>query len=347
MGKLSNEAHKILNDPARIQKRDWWTDRLQDLFNGGTKDDFPYVFTLRGDAFWPPDDNAFTEPEQWVIDALEMAAQRPECTANRFSPICVEYSIYGVHFIDKILGAHVFHHRGQWNADYLTTKIGTLREPDLEHDETWSLARRAAQGFLDADVALPLFGLPTLSSPLNIFVNLYGGEALVAMIEDEAAARHDLDVINRVICSLHEWYLKNLPMKMFRPVVSWDRTQPPGFGQLCGCTTQLLSGEMYEKFIAPLDDALLGVYPYGGMIHLCGSHTQHLPVFRKMPHLRAIQLNDLAADEFEQYFNGLREDQIIYLNPTGNMPVERALEISKGKRIVIVDGIDAPQKPKS
>jgi hypothetical protein len=42
----------------------------------------------------------------------------------------------------------------------------------------------------------------------------------------------------------------------------------PGHGQLCGCTTQLVSGKMYADFIAALDDELLSLYPHGGMIHL-------------------------------------------------------------------------------
>lgn len=84
---------------------------------------------------------------------------------------------------------------------------------------------------------LPLFGLPTLSSALNIMVNLYGEEALVAMLDDEEAAMHDLKL----------------------------------------------------------------------------------------------------------YLDGLREDQIIYLNPCEGMSIEKALEISGGKRIVLCEAVDAPE----
>lgn len=90
---------------------------------------------------------------------------------------------------------------------------------------------------LEADVKLPLFGLPTLSSALNIMVNLYGEEALVAMLDDEEAAMHDLKL----------------------------------------------------------------------------------------------------------YLDGLREDQIIYLNPCEGMSIEKALEISGGKRIVLCEAVDAPE----
>jgi hypothetical protein len=36
----------------------------------------------------------------------------------------------------------------------------------------------------------------------------------------------------------------------------------------------------------------------------------------------------------EIYFNELRDDQMIYLNPTSTMTVERAMEITGGQRIV-------------
>ena len=115
-----------------------------------------------------------------------------------------------------------------------------------------------------------------------------------------------------------------------------SRTQPPGYGQICGCSTHLLSGSLYGEMVADLDDALLGAYEKGGMIHLCGGHTQHIKTFASMKNLKTIQLNDRAAGDLEQYFNGLRKDQIIYLNPCPEMSVDRALEITRGERLVIV-----------
>lgn len=345
MKKLSEKAYTILNDTDRIAARDQWFERMKNLFEG-REDAYnsEYVFTLRGVVPRPADDAlAYTEPETWVLKCLELLADSPICEANRFSPCCVEYPIYGVHFIDKMFGADVFYKDDQWNAHYLDNPVGELQFPDLDKDETWALARRAAQAFLDADVKLPLFGMPTLSSALNIYINLYGEEGLYAMLEDEEAAVHDLTVINDLIRTLHKWYREHIPAEQLQPVISWDRTQPPGHGQLCGCTCQLISGNLYERMVAGLDDALLGDYPNGGMIHLCGSHEQHIPVFKKMKHLRALQLNDRAAHDLQLYLEGLREDQIIYLNPCEGMPVEKALEISGGKRIVICCAMDAPR----
>ena len=214
--------------------------------------------------------------------------------------------------------------------------------PDLEKSETWNLARRAARAFVDADVALPLFGMPTLSSALNIILNLYGQDALIAMVEDEEAARHDLQIISTLIRTLHSWYRENVPLRQLQPVVAPYRTQPPGYGQLCGCSTQLLSADMYREFIMPLDNALLADYPHGGMIHLCGGHTQHIGTFRDMPALKCVQLNDRAAGDLKYYFEGLRPDQIIYLNPCPEMPTEEALRITSGRRMVLVDACEPP-----
>lgn len=345
MNRLSDEARAILNDTGRIARRDEWFSRMRALFDGRPH---PYneerVFTLQG--FGAGDGDPYTDPEDWAIRSLEALSRIPECEEDRFAPACIEYGIYGVHYIDRIFGADVFRLDDQWQAHYLTMPVGELQTPDLERDETWSLTRRAAKAFAEADVKLPLFGMPVLSSALNIYVNLYGPEGLCAMMEDEEAAMHDLIVINDLIRSLHRWFRENIPAQQLQAVVSTQRTQPPGHGQLCGCTCQLLSGAMYRDMIAPLDDALLGDYPGGGMIHLCGAHEQHIPVFREMKHLRALQLNDRAAADLEKYLAGLRDDQIIYLNPCKEMPLEKALEISGGRRIVICVAMNAPGMPR-
>jgi len=346
MPKLSAAAHRVLNDPARIAARDAWFDRMSHLF-AGQADAYndEYTYTLSGFCPRPADEtDMYENPEKWVIDCLELAAALPECTDNRFAPVCVEHPPYGVHFIDRMFGAHVGKKDGQWYADYLTSPIGSLTMPDLEQDETWALTRRAALAFLEADVKLPLFGMPTLSSALNIFINLYGQEGLYAMLDEPEAAEHDLTCINDCIRALHRWYREHIPMQQLQPVISWERTQPPGFGQLCGCTCQLISGALYREMVAPLDDALLGDYPHGGMIHLCGMHSQHIDSFRQMKNLRAIQVNDRAAEDLQLYLDGLREDQIIYVNPCKGMPAEKAVEISGGSRIVLI-ARNAPKKP--
>ena len=290
---------------------------------------------------------SYAQPERWIEESLENMALAPRCADNRFAPVIISNNFYGVHFIDRIFGARVYYKAGQWNADYLKTPVGELRMPDLETDETWALARRAAMAFVEADVALPLFGTPILSSALNILINLYGQNGLIAMLEDEDAARHDLETINALIRALPAWYREHIPLSQLQGTVTSTRTQPPGSGQLCGCTCQLLSGPLYREFIMPLDDALLGDYPHGGMIHLCGAHAQHIPAFREMRHLRALQLNDRACADLEAYLTGLREDQVLYYCPCPEMPLEKALALAGGRRLVVIGLDEAPLWPQT
>ena len=179
--------------------------------------------------------------------------------------------------------------------------------------------------------------LPTLASALNIAVNLYGEEILIAMLTDAKAAHHDLRVINDVIIKLHTWYIEHIPPDRFQPIAMAGRIQPTGHGQICGCTTQLPSNAIYEEFIASLDAEVLSLYPQGGLIHLCGAHTQHIPTWRAMKELKSVQMNDRAALDLRAYFDALREDQILYVSCFEDMPLAEVLRITSGNRTVIVD----------
>jgi len=60
------------------------------------------------------------------------------------------------------------------------------------------------------------------------------------------------------------------------------------------------------------------------------------------PSLKAVQVNDRAAEDLQLYFDGLREDQILYLDPCPGMTVERAMEITGGHRLVVMKKTDRP-----
>ena len=78
------------------------------------------------------------------------------------------------------------------------------------------------------------------------------------------------------------------------------------------------------------------------MIHLCGAHTQHIPAWNEMRSLRALQLNDRAAEDLAVYFHEMRQDVVFYVNPCEGMPVERIVEITEGQRTVVVADLDKP-----
>ena len=331
---LTKQTHSILNDPTLIARRDRGFATLTDLFVHGDPSTVK-AWGIQGRA--SDGTLLYRDPEVWLDEVLENLAARAEETACEtcFVPMCVWGDFYGVHFIDKLLGSEVFAAYGQWYNRYLPHPVGRLEKPDWQKNEAWLLARRLAEAFLASDVSVPLFSPPILSSPLNIAVNLYGQEMLVAMLEDPDAAKHDLQIIYEVIAELHQWYIDHIPAAQLQSICPTDRTQPPEYGQICGCTTQLLSPALYEEFILPLDNALLGLYPHGGMIHLCGSHSQLIPLFARMENLKSLQVNDRAAEDLAYYVKGLREDQVIYLHPCPGMTAEQGMEIAGGHRMVI------------
>ncbi len=328
----ANSSAMILSDPELVRQRDAWYERLAEVRRGGPP--------VRLAGIWGTGQaDALNEPERWITQAIDSLAREAHRIADPevFRPLCVESGPYGVHFLDRILGAEVFFQDGQWWSNELTSPIGHLREPDLETDPTVAVARRLAEGFLNSGATVPVFGLPTIASPLNVAVNLYGQRFLIALVDDPEAAEHDLAVITRVQVALHRWYRERLPPAQVQPVIAAQRMLGPGRGQLCGCTTQLVSARIYRAVIAPHDDEVLRAWPEPGLIHLCGSHLQHLPAFAEMRHLAAVQLNDRAADDLASYLAGLRDDQVVYLNPSRTMPEERARQISGGRRLVLID----------
>ncbi len=143
-------------------------------------------------------------------------------------------------------------------------------------------------------------------------------------------------MINEAILRLHRWYRAHVPASRRQCIAAEGRYQPGDAGQICGCTTQLVSGSQYEEFIAPLDAAVLAEYPDGGMVHLCGVHAQHIPCWARMKALRAVQLNDRAAADLGLHFAGLRDDQVLYVHIGVDMPEAEALAITGGSRVVLV-----------
>jgi hypothetical protein len=61
-----------------------------------------------------------------------------------------------------------------------------------------------------------------------------------------------------------------------------------------------------------------------------------------MASLRAVQVNDRAAEDLDIYFNELRDDQVICVNPCDGMPVERIMQITAGQRAVVVADLEEP-----
>jgi len=336
---LHEEARKVLTDPALIQQRQKWEQRLRGLFAGDTPDEPIYLWG----AVWTGRTDMYEDPEKRAEEALEELAEkvhthREKVTDDRvFRPIAVGSALHGVHFVDKIFGAHVYELddvKNNWQVTYLASGVGTLDRPDLDSNPTWAAAKAFARAFVSSGATFPIFQLPTIASALNIGLNLYGEKLLLAMMTEPDAARHDFDIINGVLLEIHDWYRANIPFDSLHQVASPGRYQPPGAGQICGCSNQLISKSQYDAFIADHDDAILSRYPNGGMIHLCGSHTQHIDTWREMASMTSIQVNDRASEDLEIYLDKLPE-KAYYVLPCEGMPLARIEELAMNHRIVI------------
>lgn len=325
---MNEKVREKLNDPKLLAHYEGMFQELRDFYAASNPEPMWLGIRYEGKA----KKDIYTDPEGYVDEAMCWLAEHVQELMEKedFGHLAIENWIYGVHFTDKVFGADVFYKEetAMWNTRYLTTEIGTLEKPDLETNETWKLAQRIVQAYLKWDVRGVMIVPPVIASPLNVAINLYGAEILVAMLEEPEKAKHDLRIITDTQKEMHQWYRENVPEQQLQ-MICGVRTQPPGYGQLCGCSTQLTSPGLYEEFVMPLDEELLGVYPRGGQIHLCGSHGHLIPLFAKMKNLTSFQMNDRASEELELYAQGLREDQTIYLLPCEGMSAVRAQEIAK------------------
>jgi len=324
-----------LADPrlSRAQRRH--RERLNRLFAGERLDE---PFFLRGISTGSTASEV--DPESLVVDAICALADRAaDATDERlFRPLLLCYNPHEVHFIDDLFGAEVFWHeisRG-WQVRSWKRPAGSLEPPDLAASESWRLVREVAEVFVQIAPQNVSLVTPTFSSPVNIIINLYGDPVLADMLDRPDAVRRDLRVITDVIGTCHQWFLDRVPMEALQPIAAGGRFQPPGRGQVCGCANQLLSPGLYAELFAEFDSEILGLYPRGGMIHLCGAHAQHIPTWRGMETLASVQLNDRAADDLELYYDGLRDDQLLYVHECASVSVDLITATTEGGRRTVI-----------
>ncbi len=321
---------------------------LDTLYAGGRPDHLLCITSDYAGYYGPCEDVPFTH---WldaelpkVADTIMLAGEDPV----NFRPPVVECSPLGVHFVDALFGARVYQYEGQWWSDPLPGRLADLLPVEItEHllVDWMTRALAAILARLPVEVAL---AAPVFSSTLNIAVNLFGEAALEDVTDADAGTIGGLAAITATICRLHAWVRHHFAGRV-RFYCSSARYAPDGVGHLCGCSTQLVSAETYRRYFAPFDEHVLGMYPGGGTIHLCGRHAQHLPHWRNMKLLRGVQLNDAAADDFPAYWHGLRDDQVIYIAPTEAMPLEEILRISGGRRVIVQGYLEGgiPTEPQS
>lgn len=317
------------------------SERVQSLYAGSDTDGPVAIFGLmagRSHGLWGTNEpDMLADPEGWLDDVLaDMTAHGPYALDHRtFRPFVIELDAFGTHYVDALFGAPVYYHEGQAWSEQLPIDPGDLEQPDVRDHAVYTGSMHLAKSAVQRSEGAVWISNPVLSCPINIGLNLFGGRLLEAMADRPAAARHALGVITDVIAECMAAFRDIIPEEQRQNSVGATRWAPPGHGFIDGCATQLISAEHYREFLAPLDARLLATYPKPGMIHLCGGHVQHIETWRDMPELRSVQVNDRAADDFERYWRGLREDQIVYITPTETMTAARVLAMTGGRRVVL------------
>ncbi|HDZ20408.1 hypothetical protein LCGC14_0161680 [marine sediment metagenome] len=337
------DAQAILKDPELVAIRDGYFARIQAVFDTGSDDcDRALVLYGAGESIDAPrGKDCAADIEEAVCNLADQAdLLRDE---NVFRPLIINIGAHGVHFVDRLFGSHGYGATEE-RLRYVQTPVGELPMPDLATCQDWAAIRQATEAYLALALTVPVFTGPCLSSPLNQAMNLYGQRFLMAMLDNPAAARRDLRTITDVIIELHRWLIEHIPAQQLQGGAPSVRCQPPGYGQLGGCSTHLISAELYRDFIAPLDEDVLSLYPKGGMIHLCGNHIRHIRTWAQMSSLKCIQLSSIANEELEHQVEGLRPDQVIYVGPTKVLPLERIMDATGGYRVILAEDIQPPHR---
>ena len=339
------EARAILSDPELVSRRDTYFERMQAVFDGGA-DDREEAFVLYGRQI-----GIDVEPGKDYQAGMETAlcelADEADLLRDEkvFRPLIFSVSAYGVHFVDRIFGSHGYAAADE-NLRYVQNEVGELPVPDVDGDRGWKIVREATKAFVDMGLTVPVFVGTCMSSALNQAMNLYSERFLLGLLDNPDGARRDLRVITDVIKQLHQWYLDTVPSWQLQGAAPTVRAQPPGYGQIDGCSTHLVGPGQYRDFIAPLDEEALSLHPKGGMIHLCGNHIRHIPTWAQMSSLKCIQLSSVANEELEHHVQGLRSDQVIYVGPTSVLPLARIMDATGGCRVILAEDIQPPHRRK-
>ncbi len=330
---MKPETYEILNDPELIAIRDDYFRRMQDVYDGCNDGQPPFILSGLTPPCEVPEGATLEEAMHVGFDAMATEAHlmRDE---RLFRPVASGAETHGLDWSDDFFPLPK-EPDPVTKLRRITLPVGSLEPPDLDKSEAWRNMKRSAEIFLEADVKLPLFTAHGVTGPLVEAVSLYGGEKfLLGLMDDPAAARNDLQVLADLAAGMRKWFVDTIPEQQLQGIIHRLRGQPPGYGQIDGCTLQLVGPDVYREIVGPLDDAILGVFPKGGMIHICGYHTHHIPLWREMKNLKVLQLSGDAMTDLAIYHEGLRDDQLVFVSPHATMLLPQIMEITQGRRVI-------------
>ena len=285
--------------------------------------------------------------EQWLVGRLAELHENPDpyCDPMTWRVPALALCRYGLHFTSAVLGCDIEDRQGEvWCRPRREEqrRLEQFLPPNLAESpvfqEMLDLLRFVAGATRNR---LPI-ELPFLAPPLLAAVDLFGQDFLVALADAPEQAARVLRELAAAVLDMRARLLDAAPGADLRGHHTCACPVPADFTFVYACTTQLVSGTTYREHIAALDAAMLRQRAHGGCLHLCGRHTQHLDTWRRAPEVKAVQVNDAAALDFEAYWRGLRKDQFVVLWLTDDMPLDRVLAISGGRRLALRADLGEP-----
>ncbi len=279
------------------------------------------------------------DKEKWLENQLRAVRENVEETLDGVSlyyPIIEMFSLYGTHYIDKLLGGDVSWTGEQFWSKELSCEVSELQPPNLKNSALLKETVELAIWIKEKTDGKFLISMPDVGCPLNVAINLFGEKFLLEIAINPESAKRVLMIIADATRMVYEALIDAVGQKTIRCHNAFYVYTPYDYAGLSICATQMISPDNFSDIVADADDTSVpGVYK--GMIqHLCGRSGQHVPEIAKRQRIKGVQLNDAAADQFEMYHKGLREDQVFYIWPTENMPLEKVLSITGGRRLVII-----------
>ncbi len=260
-----------------------------------------------------------------------------EALDNRalYYPLIEMASFYGTHYIDALFGNDVQWVEGQFWSKEQTCEVSELQMPDLDNSPLLRETVELAKWIKDQTDGRFVISMPDVGSPINVAINLFGERFFLEMAMNSEQAGRALKMVADTTRRVYEELIKAVGQETIRCHNAFYVYTPYDYAGLSLCATQMISPDNFGEWVADADDASVPDCYQGMIQHICGSSNQHVEEIARRPRIKGVQLNDNGADQFEDYFNGLRQDQIFYLRPTEHMPINRMMAITRGRRLLL------------
>lgn len=311
------------------------------LFSGHGAEHVPSWYCA--ESRMDPEPLVVGDREAWLSAQIETVQANMACaleTASLYRPIVSLFNLWGTHYMDRLFGAEVSWRYGQFWSEPVAHGVSAIEPPDLPSSplvrESLDLARRIKE----RTKGRFLIAMPDVGCPLNIAVNLFGERFLLAVAEDPKAAGRALAVIAEATRRLHEAFVAEVDQEVLRCHNAFWVYVPSDIAGLSLCASQLLSPAQYASLVLKADEDAAPPCYRGMVQHICGHSAHQIANLARSARVKGVQLNDAGTDDLPRYFQGLREDQVIYAVPNATMGVGRILELTRGRRLVLLAKLD-------